>query len=109
MPHDDDDGVGYCKPPKRHQFKKGHSGNPRGRVRGSQNFSKIFAKALDRRVVLTLNGERMTITMRDAVVIQLVNSALAGSTRHIQFLLRNDFLDKNEPLIIWMSELDRNL
>ncbi len=31
--HLDDDAysVGYCKPPKTSQFKKGQSGNPRGR------------------------------------------------------------------------------
>lgn len=28
---DDDDAVGYCKPPKSSRFKKGVSGNPGGR------------------------------------------------------------------------------
>jgi hypothetical protein len=27
----DDDKVGFCKPPKKHRFKKGRSGNPNGR------------------------------------------------------------------------------
>ena len=29
--------VGYGKPPKRTRFKKGHSGNPKGRKKGSRN------------------------------------------------------------------------
>jgi hypothetical protein len=29
--------VGYGKPPKRTRFKKGRSGNPKGRKRGSRN------------------------------------------------------------------------
>ncbi len=29
--------IGYCKPPKRTQFKKGRSGNPKGRKKGSRN------------------------------------------------------------------------
>jgi len=28
---DDEEAVGYCKPPKEHQFKPGQSGNPNGR------------------------------------------------------------------------------
>jgi hypothetical protein len=34
--------VGYGKPPKHTQFKPGHSGNPRGRRRGQQNFKTVI-------------------------------------------------------------------
>jgi hypothetical protein len=109
MPRNDDDEVGYRKPPKRRRFQKGRSGNPRGRARGSQNFAKLFATALDRRVVLTVNGERMKMGMRDALAAQLVNSAVVGSPRHILLLLRFDKLDANEPTVIWMSEEEAKL
>ena len=29
--------IGYCRPPKRTQFRKGMSGNPKGRKKGSRN------------------------------------------------------------------------
>jgi hypothetical protein len=35
MADDNDDEVGYGKPPKHGQFKPGKSGNPRGRPRGA--------------------------------------------------------------------------
>ena len=40
---DDDYAVGYKKPPLHTRFKKGQSGNPRGRPKGSKNFSTLLA------------------------------------------------------------------
>ena len=37
MSNDDDDYVGYGRPPKKHRFKPGQSGNPAGRQKGSRN------------------------------------------------------------------------
>lgn len=33
--------VGYGKPPAEHRFKKGQSGNPKGRIKGSKNKPKV--------------------------------------------------------------------
>ena len=40
--------LGYAKPPEAHQFKKGKSGNLRGRPKGAQGKRKIAEKVLDR-------------------------------------------------------------
>jgi len=53
--------VGYKKPPLHTRFRKGQSGNPRGRPRGSKNFSTLLADALNEPVVVTEDGRRRKI------------------------------------------------
>jgi hypothetical protein len=79
--------VGYRKPPKRTQFPKGQSGNPRGRPKGSGNFQTAILKELKRRVPITEDGKRKKITKREAVAKQLVNKAAAGDPKAIPVLL----------------------
>ena len=40
--------VGYCRPPEATRFKQGHSGNPKGRPKGSKNLRTLFAEELRR-------------------------------------------------------------
>lgn len=108
MPNDDD-GVGYGKPPKHHQFTKGRSGNPRGRAKGSKNLSTTLTNILNRRVTITQGGEKKIVLLSDALVLQLVNGALAGNPRLIQLLWQHDYLDEPEPLVLWISETDSRL
>ena len=60
MPNDDktDYKVGYKRPPLHTRFRKGQSGNPRGRPRGSKNFSTLLTEALNEPVVVTEDGRR---------------------------------------------------
>jgi hypothetical protein len=79
--------VGYGKPPKNSRFKKGQSGNPKGRPRGSQNTATIMMKALKETVVMTENGRRRKITMKEAIIKQAITKAASGEFRHIKLLL----------------------
>jgi len=70
----------YRQPPLHTRFRKGQSGNPRGRPR--ENLAALLAAALNEKVTVTENGERGQITKREAVIAQLVNkSAAAGTAR----------------------------
>jgi len=73
--------VGYRKPPAHSQFKKGESGNPRGRPKGALNVAAVLLKTLREKVMINENGKRKTITKLEASLKQLVNKAASGELR----------------------------
>lgn len=79
--------VGYGKPPEATRFKKGVSGNPKGRPRGSQNVATVFMKTLREKVVINENGQRKRVTKLEAAVKQLVNKAASGEQRSMRLLV----------------------
>ena len=72
----DDDAVGYGKPPKGARFQKGRSGNPKGRPKGSGMRSAV-ERVLARTVVVTVDGRRQKVPITEALVMQLGQRALA--------------------------------
>jgi hypothetical protein len=78
--------IGYARPPKSGQFKKGQSGNKRGRPKGSKLFSETVVEALDEKVTISENGRRRIITKREALAKQLVNKAAGGDIKSIKLL-----------------------
>ncbi len=79
--------VGYGTPPESTRFRKGVSGNPKGRPKGSLNLATAFLKALHEKVVVSENGRRKTITKLEAALKQLVNKAASGELRALRQLL----------------------
>lgn len=57
LSQNDDDKVGPGKPPRRTQFKKGQSGNPGGRPKGSRNLDKLIMEAAERRIPVNIDGK----------------------------------------------------
>jgi hypothetical protein len=86
--------VGYGKPPRNTRFKKGQSGNPAGRARGTQNLKTLLIDTLNEPVVVTENGGRRTISKRQAIIKQLVNQSANGDWRAVKLLL--DMLHETE-------------
>jgi hypothetical protein len=91
--------VGYGKPPRHTRFKKGQSGNPRGRPSGSKNLKTLLNEALNERVVVTEEGGRRNITKREAIVTQLVNRSATADLRALKILLDTlrDIEGQTEP------------
>jgi hypothetical protein len=86
-----DDGLdcetGYGKPPKRTQFQKGVSGNPKGRPKGSQNLATLFRKITYEKV--RVNGPRgpRWMTKLEAGITQLANRAATGDPKATRELI----------------------
>jgi hypothetical protein len=79
--------VGYGRPPVASRFKKGRSGNPTGRPKGSRNVSSVIAAALSERVVVTQNGRRRSITKLEAACTQLANKAAGGDRQAAKLVI----------------------
>ena len=73
--------IGYGKPPAQTRFKKGKSGNPTGRPKGTPNFATALERALGEQVVVNEGGQRRTVTKLEATVTQLANKAAMGDLR----------------------------
>jgi ribosomal protein S20 len=80
---------GYGKPPEATRFKKGSSGNPRGRPKGSLNVATMLLKTLREKVVINEHGQRKTITKLEAALKQLTNKAASGDIRALRQLLES--------------------
>ena len=94
--------VGYRKPPKSGQFRKGQSGNPKARKRGEENLITVFKRVGKRRVKVSDHGVVKTLTMVEVVILQNMKAALNGDPVAMSNMLRlaekgGEFMDTTDP------------
>jgi hypothetical protein len=74
--------VGFRKPPKSGQFKKGQSGNPNGRPKkkkADHSLQSAVLNMLDSQVNVTEDGKTRRAPVSEAMVMKLRNDILTGS------------------------------
>jgi Family of unknown function (DUF5681) len=81
--------VGYKHPPVKSQFRKGQSGNPRGRRKGQRNLAAVLAEVLRQTVTVKQGGNSQRMSKGDALIQILLTKAHHGDGRAIKavFLL----------------------
>jgi hypothetical protein len=88
-PPPDGDKVGYGRPPGKTRWKKGQSGNPRGKPpQPAESVVDLVDRLLLSQVKLTLNGEVKDVTALEAIISQLQLKEMAGSVRASKVLLK---------------------
>lgn len=80
--------VGYGKPPRKSRFRKGQSGNPKGRPKGSLNFATVARKVLSKRVSMNLNGKQRSVPVYEAILIRQCLGGLEGKQRAVEQILK---------------------
>jgi hypothetical protein len=73
--------VGYGKPPKAGQFKRGNSGNANGRPKGRLKLATDLAAELTEQITVREDGRARRITKQRALIKSLMAKALQGDVR----------------------------
>jgi hypothetical protein len=93
--------VGYAKPPRHRQFKKGNPGRPKGRCRtAALSAEEARQRVLTQGVALTKDGRRTIVCGIEALYQQLLAKALNGDVQAATLLLKGGPANENEAKAI---------
>lgn len=97
--------VGYKRPPIATRFKKGKSGNPRGRPKDKKGIGTILRDTLYRKVEVRDGGRVRSISKIEALIEVNVNKGLKGDLR--AFVKIMDFANKFGIADTFLSEREQ--
>jgi hypothetical protein len=84
----DDEVVGYGKPPKKHRFKKGKSGNPNGRPKGAKGLKTDLKEVLAAPVTVSIGGKEYTGSRQKITLVAMAMRAVMGQPRSAEMLIK---------------------
>jgi hypothetical protein len=89
--------IGYCRPPKRSQFRPGQSGNPTGRRKAIPTIGARLRELVYSKVTVTEQGRTRRISRLDVMLRQLGNDAMRGDKRALKLLM--EFLHRYDAAV----------
>jgi hypothetical protein len=105
--------VGYRKPPSHTRFRKGASGNPKGRPRGGKNFLTVLKNELFGTIRITEGGRTYVVTKLAALIKARISRSLQGDKRDADriFTLMEKYFSAEDtaPVNIDVNEQDRRI
>jgi len=79
--------VGYGRPPKATQFKKGQSCKPRGRPKGCRPVGAVLQEILGRRIAVTEAGKTRRLPALEVMLRRLANDAMRSDPAALKQIL----------------------
>lgn len=111
----EDQHVGYGKPPTSRQFRKGQSGNPKGRPK-NRHHEVPYDGVLGQMVTIREDGRTRRVTAAEAFLLQLTQKGLAGdsaaarsSLEAIEAARGKRLDDRHEPLRIILTAINSGI
>jgi hypothetical protein len=92
---DDDENVGYKRPPRRSQFKPGQSGNPSGKAKGLRSMTAELRDILGEEMTFAAGGAVKTMSKQRALASSLVTAAIEGDLRATAIVMAH--LNRDAP------------
>lgn len=83
--------IGHGRPPEKNQFKKGESGNPLGRRKGSRNLRTELTALMEGKTPLIIDGKKQMVSRRLALLLRLMVDGCRGNIKAASKLLDLDF------------------
>lgn len=87
--------VGYGRPPRATRFKKGQSGNPSGKRKGTRSLRKELEKFFGTPIAVTDSGKRKQLLPEVILMKKLFSLAAGGDVQAMRafFAIRKQFGD----------------
>ncbi len=97
--------VGYGNPPKDKQFKKGKSGNPKGRPKHATTFLEAINRKMGSFIFVTENGVKKKKTTLEVIVQRYINQVLSGNDKLLALFVKENAQDVRIDSILYPRDL----